>query len=252
MAEATLILVVLPLITIADASQLMFGKIEGKIYAETDSDHFAMFGQVTDRDGIRVIAVDHQGQFHLTSKCESGWKDTKKLDKSVLQSYAQIRDVYMQEKRDPSESPRSYTWSDTLSSDQKGFAAVRLDPDTIAYSSQYFPEGLARVIISGNVVTFVHYDGKVRIKTTKCLYLNERILVEGIRKLDPDWKKSLFSSKGDKVLKKHLKYQGFDTSPYGSFDSEQDFSKTRTPQELAAMQNAVLGGGMRAFDGWGP
>lgn len=252
MAAALLILVVLSLTAMADATELMFGKIGGKIYAETDPKHFAMFGQVTDQGGVRIISVDDQDQFYLTSSCESGWKDMRKIGKAVLESYSKVREIYTQEKRGPSESPQSYAWTDSFSSDQRRFAAIRLDPDTIAYSLQYFPEELARMIISGNVVTFVHYDGTVRIKTMKCLFINERILVEGVQQLDPDWKKSLFSSSGDKDLKRYLKHNGFEQTPDGSFKLEQDFVKTRTPEQWAAIEHAAKGSGMRAFDGWKP
>lgn len=129
-------------------------------------------------------------------------------------------------------------------SDRKEFSVVRLDSNTVAYSSQYFPEELAKVIISGNVIVFAHYDGNVRIKTTECLYNNEKILIDGIKKLDPDWKKSVLSSTGDKLLRKHLQHNPMYSSPNGSFKYEQNFYKTRTPKELAAMKRAFLMGSM--------
>lgn len=94
--------------------------------------------------------------------------------------------------------------------------------------SRYFPDELAKVVIGGNLVTFVHYDGKVVMKTMNCLNINEKILIEGILEIDPDWKKLVFSFEGDKASKKYLKRHPLDVTPYGSFALEQGYSKTYT------------------------
>lgn len=111
----------------------------------------------------------------------------KNIDEAALKSYRDVRAKFLSEKRGPEESPESFIWSTTFSEDGKReFSAYRLGGSTVVYSSEYFPKGLARVIINIRLVMFVHYDGRVVIKNTDCLDTNEKILVDGIKKIDPD------------------------------------------------------------------
>lgn len=243
MALMSLILVVLTFHALADATQFTFTKIGGRIYAETDPEHYAMFGQVKKNNAIQIVSANKEGHYRLKPDCDRDWLSIEKIDEATLKAYKRLRDNYLAEKRGPRESPESYTWTDSFSSDDKReFSAVRLDPNTVVYSSEYFPEGLARVLISGNLVTFVHYDGRVVIKNMQCLYINERILIDGIEKIDPDWKKTIFSSTGDKPLKKHLKRNPIDVTPYGSFKLEQRFSKTDTVEEVRSLGRIIAAG----------
>lgn len=90
------------------------------------------------------------------------------------------------------------------------------------------------------LVIFVHYDGRVVMKTIHCLFINEKILIDGIQMIDPDRKRPLFSPAGDRPLKKHLKHNPINVTPYGSFESEQHFSKTVTPEEMIISQPHIM------------
>lgn len=217
------ILLAVSLHALADATQLTFSKIEGKIYVETDPKHFAMFGQVKDKDGIRAISTDEETQYHLTEKCEIGNTYVDKIDADTRYKYCQVIENHLEETRRPGESPKSYIWTNTFSSEQSDYSVVRLDPETLVYSSQYFPSKLGRVIISGPVVIFVHYDKSIALKTIGCLDPNERILVRGLNKINPETKKSVLSATGDKILKKHLKQNSIDEP---KFYLEQKFAWT--------------------------
>lgn len=223
MAFIIAILTAVSLYAMADATQLTFSKIEGKIYVETDPKHFAMFGQVKDKDGIRVISIDEEAQHHLTAKCEIGFKYIGKIDGDTQYKYSQIIENYLKETRRPDESPTSYIWTDTFSNEQREFSVVRLDPETLVYSSRYFPSKLGRVIISGSAVVFVHYDNSIALKTIGCLGPNERILVLGLKKINPATKKSVLSPTGDKILKRHLKHDPIDEA---KFYMEQKFARS--------------------------
>lgn len=202
---------------LADATRLTISKIDWTFYVETDPEHFATFGMIKygqeERKGI--ISVDEKGQYHLTSKCESGWTDIKKVKQATKDAYKETRKNHL--------AFQILTWSDTFSSDQKEEKTVRsnLATDSRMYSSKHFPSKLARVVTSGDVAAFVHYDGSVRMKTTKCLGRNEKILIEGLKLIQPDWDKSLFSPSGNKVLEKYLKQHPIDEA---SFYREQDYS----------------------------
>lgn len=241
MAVILLILVALSFQAIADATQFTFTKIGWKVYAETDPEHFAMFGQVRDQYGLRIVSADKEGHYHLKPDCKYEWKSIDKIDEATLRSYRGVRENYLAEKRGPKESPDSYTWTDSFSSDDKReFSAVRLDSKTVVYSSGYFPKELARVVINGNLIVFVHYDGRVVMKTRICTYTNEEILLGGIQKIDPEWKKSMFSSTGDKPLKKHLKRNPINATPYGNFILDQKFRKPDDPGEMQNLQRRLM------------
>lgn len=205
------ILIALSLQALAGATKVTYSIniTSGKIYAETDEKHYAMYGQVKDKDGVRIESASEDGQYYLTSKCESSWTDIKKIDEHTLSSYHQIRENFLALTKGPEESPDFYIWSDEFSNNQRGFSAVRLDPQTVVYGSQYFPSVLARVIISGQLAAFVHYDGNVRMKTLYCLCENEKIFIDGLKRINVNGKNSMFAFAGDKVLKKHLENNSF-------------------------------------------
>lgn len=113
-------------------------------------------------------------------------------------------------------------WSDTFSNDKKEYSSVKLDQITV-YSSLYFPDYLAKVIISGNIIFFVYHDEHAMMSADKCLHRNERILVEGIRKIDTSGKKwSLFQGPEEKAMTRYLKFHRFDRL---TFESEQKFDR---------------------------
>lgn len=105
------------------------------------------------------------------------------------------------------------------------------------YTSNYFPDGLAKVIIAGNVVIFVHHSGHIAMKTGNCLADNERILITGIKKIDLGGKKSTwFKSKGEDALKSYLKSHPINVS---QFNTEQVYEKVYTDRELSHMDNVL-------------
>lgn len=239
--------------TQADATQVTFAKRNGKIYVETDPKHYAFNGQVSDEPVMRIIAVDDEGQYRFTSECDLSWTEYKKIGANSLKKYSRLRGIYMRPKEDRREKGGDYVWTESFAEGEKAEqqqAVKDMGDNTFIYASEYFPSFLARVIISGDVVIYVKYNGQVRMKTIKCLYLNEKIFIEGIKKINPDKRMiPLLSSKADKVFRRHLKSNKFHE---GYFKLEVDYAKTYTKAELAAMQNAIRGEGVRVFDGWGP
>lgn len=207
----------------ADATRLNLSKDGSGMYVETNPKQFAIFKQFVDEDGVQIIVVDEKGQKQINQvkiNCKNDWKNIDYLKQNTLKAYGKLREHYWAIKAGLKESPTSYTWSDNISSKQKSYSAVRLDPDTLIVSSRHLPEMLARVIVSGQVVIFVHYEGSVIMKTMKCLLPNERILIGAIMKIEPDKKKSLFSSSGDIVLKRQLKLRAIDAI---AFSLEQSY-----------------------------
>lgn len=93
------------------------------------------------------------------------------------------------------------------------------------FGSKHFPSQIARVLISHELIIFVHYDGTVRMKTDNFLDPNESILIERLKKVEIEASKSLSLSSPEKALERHLKRSAFDE---GSFDLEQNYSKGRS------------------------
>lgn len=249
MALISALLVVISLQAIANATTITFSKIHDKIYVETDLQHYALYGQVTDKDGIRVIAVNGNTRAHQTAKCDADWNSMDKIDKdysSIREAYLDVREKCLEASSKPK---KSCIWSDTFTSDQKDYSTVRLDEDTVVYSSKYFPAELAKVIISGNVVIFVHYDGLVALKTKNCLYLNEKKLIAGIYKAEGSGNKlaGIFHPKGDGAIKKHIKSSEFNEE---KFNLEQEYFKTYTTEDYARMDAKVRGSAFLWSEGW--
>lgn len=220
---------------LVDATKLTYSNKGGKIYVETDSKHFAMYGYVKDVDEVGIVGVNRDKHSYLTPKCFTRREKLNDVDEKSLRGYARIRNVSLAV---GGESPAmshtkntDYTWSQTFSDGEKGFSAIRLDKNTVVYSSEYFPSLLARVIISGKVVIFVHHDGNVTMKWMQCLYPSERNLVAGIRKINTSSGiSSRFSSKDDNALKKHLKSHPIEVE---QFIREQKYQAPLTGSDLS-------------------
>lgn len=205
-------LIVFVLCAIVDADQLTFVKMNRNIYVETDPKHYALFGQVMDKDGPRVIMVNGDDHYSLRSRCGKEWQDLEEVGDARLSNYVAIREASL---KVSSPSPalsnipsQEFSWSDTLTTtDKKKSPITRLDDDTLVYSSKYFPGWLARVIISGDVVIFVHYDGDILMRTKNCLYPSEKILVRGLEEINVEGEKRsscLFPLRKVQSLKKYL------------------------------------------------
>lgn len=246
---------------IVDATKLTFAITDGRIYVETDEKHFGLYGKVTDKDGVQIIVVNSHRHHTLTSDCITKSEFTEDVNKDYLQDYSKMR-MFSLNIHEPSPAiskvPTSqYSWSETFSFGEREFSVTRLDKDTVVYSSAYFPEVLARVIISGQVVIFVRYDGKITLKFKKCLYPNEKILVDAIKKINLDCGiSSCFSPSEDHGLKKYLRTHRINKT---DFSDEQDYIRPLTKEERRkfnaenrAIMNYFMGSGTRVFDGnWG-
>lgn len=242
-----------------DATELTFISNNGRIYVETDEKHFGLYGQVTDKDGLRIIAVNDDRHHYLTSKCFTKQERIEDVSANYLRDYAAVRYMVLDMIKQPSPAiskipTLDYIWSNTFSRDQREFFATRLDKNTVVYSSGYFPKVLARVIISGQAVIFVHYDGNITLKFMKCLYPNEKILIHGIKKINVDGGiSSYISPSEDNGLRRYLRNHPISVS---NFINEQNYIKPLTKEELreraakhAAITRAVRGQGTRSFDG---
>lgn len=231
--------------SLANAGQLIFSKVGGKIYVETGPKHYAMFGQFRDENGVRIIAVNEGSLYSLTSKCVKSWSPIEEVQRRYLRRYREIRKAFLGVNQWSPEASslatESYRYSTTLSSDQEEYSSIKLDDNTLILSSKYFPSELARVIISGKVIIFVHHDGRVTMKTIDCLYLNEQKLFVGINKLiniiDDDNKLSLNKTNDDdKTIKEYFEANPINES---EFSLEQMYSKTYTNEELLAMNYGI-------------
>lgn len=244
------ILAALLLQATVDATEVTFAKMDGKIYVQTDSQHYAMFGHVKDDYGVRIIAVNGMSRNHMTSRCETGWKDLH-TDYNANTYHNVIPTFLGVKERSPAISgvpTNKYLWSETFSSEHTEYSALRLDDWTIVYTSSYFPGDLAKVILAGNVVIFVHHSGDIVMKTGNCLADNEKTLITGIKKIDLSGKKSTwFKSKGEDALKSYLKSHPINVS---QFNTEQRYEKVYTERELAQMGHAMRGAAFTSFDGW--
>lgn len=243
----TTLVIVQSLLAIANADTVTFSKIFDHIYVATDSAHFALYGPIKDKDGIRAVAVNGQTRYYQTPKCETDWNslDEVKMDYNLnKEQFSKIQNKCPAITNKPT---NSYTWSDTLSNASQEYSAVKIDDDTLVYSSAYFPSKLAKVIFSGDLVFFVHYNGFIALKLKGCLYINERILINGIDKMVKSANGlSLFSSP-DKVFKKYLKSKRFDEN---KFKSEQEYCKTYTKKDFEAIEDKIRGSAFVWSEGW--
>lgn len=51
-----------------------------------------MYGQISDKDGLKVIAVDDDSRYHQTFKRGTGLQEISSIDQDVLEKYSRIRE----------------------------------------------------------------------------------------------------------------------------------------------------------------
>lgn len=250
----TCFLAALSIQAIANAIQVTLINIKGRIYIETDPEHYAMYGQITDDDGIRIVVLDGNRQKSLTAKCEVERRWLDEINEGHLKAYKGLRDNYFKFVREDPAAANSISWSANLSEDQKGFSLIKPGGNVLVFSSAYFPDHLARVIIDGEVVIFVYFDGRIVMKTMKCLYPYEQILIRGIKRINTsDGMLSRFASKDDQAMVKYLKSHPINVE---EFKNEQLYLRPYTKEEQRQIaesnrkaQMAIMGAGSRVFDG---
>lgn len=237
-------IVILSLQAIVDANQVTFVKLQGKVYVETDANHYAMYGQVADKDGTRVVVVNDNDHHYVTSKCDHTWEDLREIDKRRVEDYGKVREnnlkVQTKSRAETGVYSDTYLWSDTYSDKPTEWSATVLGEDTVAITSKYFPPKLAKVIACGPIVIFIHVDGSIRMKTVNCLQPNEQNLLDGLRTINynDDKKKSFFSTSADEKLRKYIKKNPIDEY---RFYNEQDYMTTFTKGQLQKMQFSAGG-----------
>lgn len=131
----SIILTLLSVYAVTDATKVTFTNIRGRIYVETGPNNYAMYRQVTDEDGLRIVTVGEDIHHYLTSKCKHDWSNLRRVDKGQLEKYKQIREIFVGLKETNFEtSPQSYNWTETFSSDHKEFSIIQLGESTKVYS----------------------------------------------------------------------------------------------------------------------
>lgn len=225
----TFLFVALSFHTIVDATEVTFVKdVDNKIYVETDSEHYAMFGQYKNKHGPVIIAVYGEHTYQLKANCEKEYHPLDEVSKDLLDNYARLRGIYLKDK--------SMAWSNTFSSDKREFSVVKFKDSTVIYSSKFFPSKIAKVIISGDVVIFVHYDGHVTMKTVKCLKANERKLFNAIKKIGTEkCNPSCFSLK-DSPMRVYLKVHKLNEE---HLYDEQLYLDVWSDEDLEKLQNRI-------------
>lgn len=218
--------IVLALQTSVDASTLTLNRVTDMFHIGINAEHFAIYARA-EASPTRVVAVNGNKIIITEATCKTEIHDA---NERRLNDYIGLRNAFM---RKANKSPamvtsgtRSYAWSEAISEDEKGFSVTRLDDETVVYASKLFPSKLARIIISGNLYFFVHYDGYSAIKEGGCLLDNEKILIEGVRKIKTTNNQgfiSCFHQANDSPLKKHLKVHPINEA---IFEREQTYSKT--------------------------
>lgn len=227
--------------SLAQAKKLTFTKIGDKYHIETDTKHYALYAKVSSSP-TRTVVIDGNMITLLRSNCEGETVLPSEIKGATRDDYDDIRGYFLKVKaEDPIKSKKAtqkYSWSGDFHKDDEEFSLRKLDHDTVVYSSQLFPSKLARVIISENLIFFVHYDGYVMIKEENCLMENERSLIEGIKKIKIDQGKgitSCFHPTNDQALKKYLKTHPIDG---GMFEREQVYvRKSPKPIEEPTSEN---------------
>lgn len=84
-----------------------------------------------------------------------------------------------------------------ISKDEPNRSLISLAGDIRSISLVDFPESLARIVVDGDVVSFVHYDGTVSMKPVACLRDEERKLIE--KKEQNDLLTGEFNSLGEQT-----------------------------------------------------
>lgn len=216
-------IIALSLLSIVNATQLTLKKDGYKVYIETDSQHYAIFKPIDDEYGD-IVVVDGNIRYSTYKKCDINKVELDKVEDGKIDDFAELKEELLkvsgQSKIETGVPTKSYSWTHTFSNDRIEYSAIRLDRDTVIFSSKYFPKSLARVIIINEVgrglVIFVHYDGRISMKLHDCLFPNEWDLVRGIKQIDVDGRHTtFFSAVGDKALKKYLRKHPISEADFG-------------------------------------
>lgn len=72
---------------------MTYTNIGDTIYVEADPRHYAMYGQVKDKDGIRIVTVNRETHHYLISKCFIKKEELDAVDKDYLRDYVRVREV---------------------------------------------------------------------------------------------------------------------------------------------------------------
>lgn len=230
--------------TLACAKKFTFTKKSDKFYIETDDQHYAIYAKVPSST-IRTVVINKDMITLLRSNCQGETVALSELKGVSKEAFDDLRSNFLKvTAADPitlKTLSDEYTWSGAFQNQgSDGFSLRKLDSDTIVYSSDRFPTRLARVIISRNLIFFVHYDG-VLTKEENCLMENERGLIEGVRRIKTEQSKgvtSLFHSSKDNGLKKYLQAHPISNQMFGWF--EQEYPRKRIqPVEGAKLGNEL-------------
>lgn len=243
MALTVTILFALSLQVIVDATEVKLVKESGnKIYVETGTQHYAMVGYHKNDDEFPIIVVMGNCHFEISPRCGKTFRELNTLSQTVLNTYNRIKEDCLKERRGspvitkmPTES---YAWSTTFSEEEKEYSVIKLDDDTSVISSKYLPSKIAKVIMSGDIIIFVYYDGQITMKRINCLASNERILLKGIKKISKTCRRSwCFPSKGEEALKAYLSSQKIDED---DLYTEQQYLRVWTDDDMKRLKQKAL------------
>lgn len=237
MALLQSILILISLNAIVEANKVTFTKVYERIYVETDAQHYAMWGQVRDGDGVRIVAVNGVTRYQQSMRCATDQQRLTEVDKEILEAYGKVRTNFLKVVKSRFNELRGrISWSADISDDQNEYSATKVGRDIYAYSSKYFPSKISKVIIDSDVVIFVHRDGFVAMKTIDCLFKNEKILVKGISKINRgDNLIPRMTPVGDETLEKYLKRHPINES---ELYKEQEYIKTK--EEKYSLKRKLL------------
>lgn len=129
----TILVILQSLLAIANADTVTFTKNYDNIYVATDSSHFALYGPIRDKNGIRAVAINGQTRYYQTSKCETDWDSLDKVKSDYNLNKEQFSKIQNKCPAITNKPTNSYTWSDTLSNESKEYSAVKIDDNTILY-----------------------------------------------------------------------------------------------------------------------
>lgn len=172
-------------IVVASATELTVSRMGRNVFVETGQENFAMSAQARASTDDKTIAYNGGLYTTQTQDCKLVSGTTEEIDPEKLSIIHEVRIRYSElEKKSTEEiaklvSGSGYTWSTSFSRDQQSDqSATKIDEATTVYSSPDFPNELAKLVTSNDVVGFVYQNGRVSMKATHCLGKNEKILVE--------------------------------------------------------------------------
>lgn len=85
-----------------------------------------------------------------------------KIIPDIVTKCEKITRAYLKLHPSPRGSHSRYIWHVYFFEDTREFLVDHIDDDIVIVASKYFPDRLARVIISKDIIAFVHYDGRVQ------------------------------------------------------------------------------------------